>query len=216
MKANGSFLKNQCLICFKSFNDNCSLSNFFSFNKIICNKCLSQFKILNLQVKIHGIETWFLYEYNQFLRKLIYQYKGCYDIVLKDVFFYQFLKKIKQKYHHYIIVYPPSNEEDDQKRGFRHIEKMIECLHMPHLNLFYKKISYKQSANYYKNRQKIASIIDIFPIKLDLNKKYLIVDDIFTSGATLKTIIKLLLNKGLKENQIKALILSKTANNVDF
>ena len=46
--------------------------------------------------------------------------------------------------------------------------------------------------------------------------KILIVDDIYTSGSTLKTIIKLLINKGIKKENIEALIICKTKNNVEF
>ena len=131
MKNNLPLKKNQCLICFKDFNNEISLSNLFSSQKIICQNCLKKFKILNLTCKFNNVETTFLYEYND-----------CYDIVLKDVFFNQFKEQIKKKYKGYIIVFPPSNESDDQKRGFRHIEKMIECLKMKYLNLFYKKSNY--------------------------------------------------------------------------
>ena len=216
MKNNLPLKKNQCLICFKDFNNEISLSNLFSSQKIICQNCLKKFKILNLTCKFNNVETTFLYEYNDFIRKLIYQYKGCYDIVLKDVFFYQFKEQIKKKYKGYIIVFPPSNESDDQKRGFRHIEKMIECLKMKYLNLFYKKSNYKQSSNTYKQRNKIANVIDIKNIKLDINQKYLIIDDIFTSGATLKTIINLLVKQNIDKGHIKALILSKTVHNVEL
>ena len=53
-------------------------------------------------------------------------------------------------------------------------------------------------------------------IKIDVNAKYLIVDDIFTSGSTLKTIISLLNKKGVKKENIKALIIFKVADFVEL
>lgn len=208
--------KGFCLICYKSLNNSNSLKSILSFNNIICTSCQKQFKVLNLITTINGIETWFIYEYDAFLKKLIYQYKGCYDIVLKDVFFNQYKKEIKNKYKNYVIVYPPSSKNDDNKRGYKHIEMMIECLHMKHLNLFYKKGDYKQSSHYYKDRQQVENIIDIIDKNFNFKQKFLIIDDIYTSGSTLKTIINLLVKYKVKKENIKAVILAKTANIVEL
>lgn len=207
--------KSYCLICFHPLNDS-SLHTLLTFSKVICEKCLKKFKIIHLTLNVLGVETLFLYEYNAFLKKLIYQYKGCYDYELKDVFFFQFKKEIQKKYKGYTIVYPPSNTKDDQIRGFRHIEQMIECLHFKHLNLFYKNKSFKQSSQSFIHRKDIASVIEIKSQLLSIHSKYLIVDDIYTSGSTLKTIIHLLLSHHIPKENIKALILSKTAENVEI
>ena len=214
----GNYRKKQdcCLICYKSFSENISLSNIFSFNNIICNNCIKKLKVINKKEVVNGVLVWFLYEYNSFMKTLLYQYKGCYDIVLKDVFLYAFKNKISKKYKNYTIVFPPSNEEDDKKRGFVHIEKMIECLKIKHLNLFYKVRPYKQSDHKYNKRYMIKDIIKAYDIKVNKNEKILIIDDIFTSGSTLKTIIDLLIKKGIKKENIKAIIISKTADFVEL
>ena len=62
----------------------------------------------------------------------------------------------------------------------------------------------------------IKDIIKIKNNKIDTNKKYLIIDDIYTSGSTLKTIISLLIKKGVKKANIKALIIFKVADFVEL
>ena len=87
-----------CLICFKNLNDDVSLFSLFSFNKILCDNCQKQFKKIDKIEPINDIETLFLYEYDEFMKTLIFQYKGCYDIALKDVFLFNHLNKLKRKY----------------------------------------------------------------------------------------------------------------------
>ena len=208
---------NNCLICFKSQNEDNSLKSLLTFNQVICDKCQSKFKIFNKKEIIDGVEVWFLYEYNQVIKELIYKYKGCYDLALKDVFLNKYKKEIHKKYKNYIIIYPPSNRKDDEKREFRHIEKMIECLRLKHINLFYKTKDYKQSSHHFNERNIIKDIIAIKPhMTLDTDKKYLIIDDIYTSGSTLKTIIELLVKCNIKKSNLKAVIFCKTAKFVEI
>lgn len=214
----GNYRKKQecCLICFTPFSNYVSICNTFSINKIICDKCLKKFNKINKHELIDKVDTWFLYSYNSFAKSLLYKYKGCYDVVLKDAFFNEYKSLIKRKYKNHIIVFPPSNKQDDINRGFTHIEKIIDCLNMKHENLFYKEIDYKQSSIHYTKRYLIKNIIKMKNIKIDVNAKYLIVDDIFTSGSTLKTIISLLNKKGVKKENIKALIIFKVADFVEL
>lgn len=199
--------QNNCLICFKELEDEISFANLFSY-RIICDKCLNSFKHLNIFEKILGIDVWFLYSYNDFMKKLIYQYKGCYDLALKDVFLYYYRAKIQKKYRKYTIIFPPSNENEDKKRTFLHIEEIVKTLKMKYEILFYKNQEYKQSSQKFKDRKNIEKIIEI---KKNIeNKKYLIIDDIYTSGSTLKTIIKILLKNNVKKENISALIIAKT------
>ena len=213
----GNIIKKQkcCLICFKSLNEDCSFSSILSLNSTICNSCLKKFKVINKTLYISTIETKIIYEYNTFLKTLLYQYKGCYDIELKDVFFYQFKKELKKQYKGYCIIYPPSYYQDDIDRGFIHIKEMVKCLSLPVLDLFVKKEKYKQSDHKYKDRKNIKDVIFLNDSKIQ-NIKYLIVDDIFTSGSTLRRIIELLVSNGVDKQNIKALILCKTADFVEL
>ena len=208
--------QNTCLICFKNLNDAVSLFSLFSFNKILCDNCQKQFKKIDKIELINEIETIFLYEYDEFMKSIIFQYKGCYDIALKDVFLFNYLNKLKRKYKGYTVIFPPSNKDENDKRGFVHIKEMVRCLNLPIEDLFFKNTPYKQSSFKFKDRYKVEKVITLKEKTTITNKKYLIVDDIYTSGSTLKTIIKILLNHGVKKENIKALIICKTKNNVEL
>ena len=63
-----------------------------------------------------------IYDYNETIKKLIYQFKGCYDYELKDVFLFRYVTYLKWKFNDYILVPAPSSKVDDEKRGFNHAE----------------------------------------------------------------------------------------------
>ena len=76
---------------------------------------------------------------------------------------------------------------------------MIKCIH--------KTMDFKQSDYHKDEREKVDKKLCIDDVNL-CNKKVLIVDDVCTTGSTIKAMIKLLNSKNPK--QIKVLILSHT------
>ena len=83
--------------------------------------------------------------------------------------------------------------------------------------MFYKEKEVKQTSLKYIDRQEIENIIKIKKDKsIDRNKKYLIVDDIVTTKATLKAIIKILLKNGVSSGNISAIIIAKKADFVEL
>jgi len=204
---------NNCLICHEPLLKNTSLSFLFSNYHYLCESCSLKFKKLNKKEKILDIDTTFLYSYDSFAESIVYQYKGCYDYVLKDVFLDGHIHEIKAKYHGYTIVYPPSNKEDDVKRGYIHIKEIVSCLNLPIVDAFYKIKNHKQSSFSFIERNQIEKIIKLKPNIINPYNKYLVIDDIFTSGSTLKTVYSLLIKAKVKKEHIKGLILFKTSIN---
>ena len=202
---------NKCLICLNDLFQKFNLNYLFSTNKKICPQCLEKFERANIIQNIHNkYQIWILYYYNDFLKSLIYQYKGKYDIELATVFLNEYYYKIKIKYHDYLILYPPSSKLDDEKRGFIHIQEIIKNLKIPYIDGFYKVDNYKQSEQSFNERKNIKEHIFIkknLPIK---NKKILIIDDIITSGNTIITIINLILKNYSPIRDIKVLIIAKS------
>ena len=207
--------KEFCLICYKSLT-NISFSSLFSKENCICRNCYNSFKRIEKQIIYCGVETLFIYEYDKFFKSLLYQYKGCYDIALNKVFLNGYEKMINKKYKGYLIIYPPSFYKDDMKREFVHIKEIAKNLKLKIVDAFIKKSNYKQSSNRYSNRDLIKNEIMLKQNVINKDSKYLIIDDVFTSGKTLKTIIELLKKIGVKKDNIKALILSKTADFVEL
>lgn len=182
----------------------------------ICQKCYNQFDVIYKKEKLGSVDTLFLYTYNDFMKKLIYQFKGCYDIELKDIFLERFLFVLKLKYLGYYIVPVPSSIGDDQVREFNHVEKIFESLGLPLIRCLEKKDNIKQSNRKKKDREMIYNSLTINENgKRIKGKKILIVDDIYTTGNTLNSSIELV--KKYSPNVIKALIICKNCrNSVNF
>ncbi len=194
-----------CLIC---FND---LLHDFSFQSIngkylpICQTCQNQFERANLHFQIQHYPIWILYYYNDFIKKLIYQYKGCYDIALAPVFLADFIEQLKKKYKDYVILFPPSTDQDNQKRGFLHMEEIAKQIHQNVWNIFYKTENYKQSNIPFDNRSLIHKVIGIKNFKVLENQKILLMDDIYTSGNTIQTCLNLITKNVVKIKDLQIL-----------
>jgi predicted amidophosphoribosyltransferase len=138
---------------------------------------------------------------------MIYTLKGCYDIELAEVFLNRFLLELKIMYFGYVIVPLPSNLDEDERRGFNHVEQVFSYLKLPIYHLLYKKIHFKQSDLSLHQREEIINKIGYEHLELIKGKKVLIVDDISTSGNSLKAAIALI-KKG-NPKCVKVLVLAK-------
>lgn len=204
-------MDNFCKICFKRISDY-SLFNFINRKNILCEECFSKFKARFTSFKIGKINATAIYEYTDFIKELIYKFKGCYDYELKDVFLARYLWYLKLKYKGYYIVFVPSYYIDDQCRGFNHVKAIFESLKLKELEILKKNKRHKQSEQTFKTRKAINKVIEIDENCSLKDKKLLLVDDIITTGSTLQCAIDLLKHKGGKK--IEVLVIAKTKNKV--
>lgn len=187
------------------------LNDFFYVNKHnICYKCFSDLIVIKEKNRIGNYECYSLYEYSGKIKDLIFQFKGLKDYELKDIFLEFFLEELNFKYKGYIVTFAPSYYLDDKERGFNHVEAMFSSLKNIKIPLFTKKTNYKQSNQKYIDRKNISKVIELDKTKLIGINKVLIVDDVLTSGNTLKTCAELLTKAGI--TNIKLLTISKSSN----
>ncbi len=149
-----------CLVCFKNLLEISTFQSLSFFHPTLCETCFKKLEVANFQMEFHHYSIQILFYYNDFLKSLIYQFKGCYDIALAPIFLDYHLKQLKQKYKGYVIVYPPSYEKENQKRGFQHVKEMVKTLNLPIYDIFYKNKDYKQSSTPFSLRKNIQSIIE--------------------------------------------------------
>ena len=200
-----------CKVCNKEIKE-FYLNDLFGNKKhTVCYKCFCDFSLINKISFIDNYECLSIYEYKDQIRDLIFQLKGLKDYELKDVFLEFIIDYLNDKYRGYTITYAPSFKDDDLKRGFNHVEAMCSLFKNKKLKLFYKKENYKQSDQNYSNRKNINKIIGLDLNKIKGLKKVLIIDDVLTSGNTLKTCASLLYKEGIKN--IKLLTISKVVEN---
>lgn len=194
-----------CKICFKPI-------YFKSFHQIfnesvICTKCLSSLKPIFKSFKVDGINALALYHYDESTKGKIFQLKGCGDIEMAEIFVRPYASELRVRYQGYNLICLPSFEEDNLKRGFNHVEEMFNCLNLKKCDCLVKTEHYKQSEQSYKDRQKIKNYIRLKENTNLKNKKLLLVDDICTTGSSLRAAIELI--KTCEPKKIEILVVAK-------
>lgn len=194
-----------CLICFNDVHCGLSLMQYFGKEDIICGVCANKFEKLNHWYTKDGLHIKALYLYNDFMESLLFQFKEGRDVALKDVFFREYTKEIFDKFKGYTIVYMPSSEVKCKERGFFPLELMLANVELKKCELLRKSKDIKQSMQTYEKRANIKNVIKLKDKVQIPQTNLLLVDDVCTSGNTLKCAFNL-----LKEHkyEVKALVLS--------
>ena len=151
-----------------------------------------------------------LYEYSEFIKKQIYLFKGCYDYEMKDIFLNLFIKELKIYFSGYRIIPIPSYKKDDELRGFNHVVEVFKQMGLEVYQIIEKTEHFKQAEKGAKERQSIKKYLQLNTDKSLKKDKVLIVDDIYTTGATINAAIKLV--ETLDPKEIRVLVLAKTKN----
>lgn len=173
----------------------------------MCPKCASLFKPIFKKFQYDGCRGVALYRYDETIRTYLYQFKGCFDYELYPVFLYPLTNYLRFKYRNYVIVPIPSFIEDDEKRGFNHVEMIFSMLNLEFKRVLIKTEHHKQAECNKYERKEIYKYMKVKENVSLTNEKVLLVDDVCTSGSTLRSAIKLIKKLGPKE--IKMLVLSK-------
>ena len=187
---------------------NYDFARLFDGDICICPKCQNEFEPKFTSFNVNGYKATAIFEYTPYVKELIYKYKGCFDYELKDVFLNLYYKEIRMRYSTYKIIPIPSYAEDDKVRGFNHVVEMFKKLGLETLPIIEKTAHFKQAENKAKKRSEINKYLVIKkPIDLS-NTKVLIVDDIYTTGSTMRAAINLV--EKLNPKQIRVLVFAKT------
>ena len=193
-------------MCFEPIEETTFHSLFFKDAKI-CHKCFEKFKPKINHFKIGEIDGLYLYNYDEEVQNKLYQFKGCFDVELGGIFLDYFRPYLFLKYFGYTLVPAPSAKEADEERGFNHVIEMFSYLKLKILPIIKKTTNVKQSDLTANERKNIKNHLTIDDVELS-KKKILIVDDVYTTGSTVKAMIDLVKSKHPKK--IKVLVMSKT------
>ncbi|HLR74571.1 MAG TPA: ComF family protein [Virgibacillus sp.] len=138
-----------------------------------------------------------IYTYNDVMRDIIakWKYRGDYVLihmfrhVFRDVFIKQFASYAKEA----LIVPIPLSTERLKERGFNQAEALAKLLPGEKANILIRKHSEKQSK---KTRAERLSSNNPFIMKEKINKRVILVDDIYTTGTTLRHAAEILRDNG--------------------
>lgn len=212
---------NKCLLCQESIHSRQTFSEIFfiqkqegdickicqnSFQKISPQHCSRCFKegakdvcqdCLYWEQHEHVIAHESLYQYNEAMAQFFSQYKFQGDYLLRKVF-RKDLNQYFKKWSDYTVVPIPISSERMAERGFNQVTGLLEAAGIPYLELLEKQETQKQSE---KTRQERLQLEQPFSIKenRDLPDKILLVDDIYTTGATIMLAKEILMKKCKKE-----------------
>ncbi len=198
-----------CKICFSEIKDNC-LQNIVNRDINVCQRCFQEIKMHFFKFQVLGYSAISIYRYDEKIQSLLYQFKGCFDYELFDVFFGRIFRELRLRYLGYVIVPVPSYKQEDEIREFNHVEEMFKPLKLPIRHILSKTKRVKQATSSTEQRKEINKHIVLID-NSDLSQyKILLVDDVYTTGSTMKACIRLI--EKLHPRKIEVLVMSKTEN----
>ena len=174
------------------------LSN--SFTKTICQRCEQKFKRYEGSTE----EVVSLYEYNEEMKDYLHRYKFMNDVILAKVFreeIHRYLYKKKE-----MIVPIPMHPKKLKERTFSHVDELLKQANIPYVHCL-EKISLEAQGG--KSREERLKTPQIFKMKENVpinNIEILLVDDIYTTGTTIRHAKELLLASGAKSVKAFTLI----------
>ena len=178
-------------------------------NYKICMKCYREITPSFIRFKVGKYKALAIYEYDERIKKLLYQFKGCFDIEIFDVFLSRYARELRLIYDGFIIVPIPSYKEDDEIREFNHVEEMFKILKLRLMNVLSKTKKVKQANLSFTQRKQIKDFLEITNGEVLRNKKVLLVDDVYTTGSTMAAAISLV--EQYHPKKIEILVMSKTS-----
>ena len=183
-----------CLICSSSFLESASWKRLFMLKQpeVICEKCRSKFeKAKEKEHERDWIGTTYegtldslnsYYEYNEWMKQVYQQYKFQYDVELSKIFATD-LHPL-QKNQDNIIVPIPLHPDMLKDRTFSQVDELLIAANVPFVHALTKM---KNSSQVKKSKKERMESEINFSVCVGVEKRSIIlVDDLYTTGTTLR------------------------------
>lgn len=135
-----------------------------------------------------------LYSYNGAMKSYFSRYKFFGDYLLAQLFAKD-IKDALKPYKDYTLVPVPVSAKTYEERGFNQVEGLLQAAGLPYQNLLTKGEGAKQSSKSRQERLLSRPDYQILPEK-SVPPKIFLVDDIYTTGATIAVIKGILRENG--------------------
>lgn len=138
-----------------------------------------------------------VFVYNDFMKETLALFKFRGDYAIGETFKQDMLNCLKQHFNSdYTIIPIPLSKERLYERGFNQARALAELLNMPIIEPLERIHTEKQSKKTRTERIHSQNVFTaIIPNTLE-NKQILLIDDIYTTGTTLRQAAKVLLDAG--------------------
>ncbi|MFV2046269.1 ComF family protein [Metabacillus sp. YM-086] len=214
-----------CLICHEELSQQMSWSSFLLIEPKACDDCYQSLKKIQSptcprcfrpQENDHvcqDCQAWendpqwknilqknlSVFEYNDSMKELLATFKFRGDAALVEVFQKDFLASYKASFFKEKIdfVIPiPLSPERLYERGFNQAKLLANFLPLPQIDILTRTHHEKQSKKSRQERITASNVFSIVDSSKIMNKKILLIDDIYTTGSTLRHAAKVLKDNG--------------------
>lgn len=143
------------------------------------------------------VSNYSVFTYNEQIQAMIAKWKYRGDFILADAFKHQFIHSFRKRFSsvmgQMLVVPIPLSAERLYERGFNQAKVLADFLPIKNSELLTRVHSEKQSK---MSRSERISTENPFKMNGEINKKVILVDDIYTTGKTLRHAAALLKEHG--------------------
>lgn len=196
-----------CLLCEQKLASTPSWQSLIAIEKIslICENCSKSFERVDIKEEGGVVDQLTsLYTYNGPMREYLHQYKFLQDVALAGVFANELRSELARK--DVIVVPIPMHPQKKIERTFAHVEEMLAAARIPFKDLLIKTNTEVMGE---KTREERLSMRNLFSIKPGSDIQittYILVDDIYTTGTTLRHAATVLKEAGARRVEAVTLI----------
>lgn len=175
------------------------------FGEFLCRKCFFEIKKIHEQVEVphlRGVFALYRYEQGSVLQKAVKALKyrflreiaGVFRADLEDFLEEKFLK------NEYVLVTVPLHPKREKWRGYNQAEELIRGIDWPRFNGL-KRVRETESQAEKSREQRLKNLEGAFESDLTgfEDKKFILIDDVCTSGSTLSECARILREAGARE-----------------
>jgi len=195
-----------CLICGAPYQSKPTWSKLFLYqlDSSTCTRCFQKFKPSESTIDFTdflgtpyegAVDSVFsIYTYNEPMKEYLHQYKFLQDVALARVF----APKLQQAFQakEGIVVPIPMHPEKLVLRTFAQVDELLNAAHIPFQHLLMKTTSTTQGK---KTKRERLETTNLFEAITNIGAtKYILFDDIYTTGATIHHAAKILKDAGAK------------------